>query len=183
MREAARAFDRERFDDAVIVLRPLVRDAPRAASVRELYGLSLYRLGRYGDAAQELELFGRLTGSAEQLPVLADCYRALKRWGDVEASWEELREASPSAPLVNEGRLVMAGALADQGRLPDAIALLAKGFRVPKSPQVHHLRRMYALADLYERSGELGEARRLFRDVARVLPDFADVTARVRALG
>jgi len=183
LREAARAFERERFDEALPKLRSLSREAPGAASVRELYGLLLYRLGRWSDAIKELEAFGLLTDSAEQYPVLADCYRALKRWDDVERIWDELREISPSAALVGEGRLVMAGSLADRGQLSAAIALLAKGFRKPSRPAEHHLRRMYALADLYERSGDLTRARSLFRDVATVDPDFVDVLERVRALG
>lgn len=183
LREAARAFDRERFDEALPKLRALSREAPSAASVRELYGLVLYRLGRWSEAIKELEQFGLLTDSAEQHPVLADCYRALRRWDEVERVWNELREISPSASLVSEGRLVAAGALADQGQLSAAIALLAKGFKKPRHLQDHHLRRMYALADLYERSGDLARARGLFREIAVEDPDFVDVVDRVRALG
>jgi tetratricopeptide (TPR) repeat protein len=183
LREAARAFDRDRFDEALPKLRSLSREAPGAASVRELYGLVLYRLGRWNEAIKELEAFALITDSAEQHPVLADCYRALRRWDDVERIWEELREISPSAALVNEGRVVMAGALADRGELPKAIALLAKNFKVPGRPADHHLRRMYALADLYERAGDLARARALFRDVATIDPDFVDVVDRVRSLG
>ena len=183
LREAARAFDRERFDEALPKLRALSRVVPTAASVRELYGLVLYRLGRWSEAIKELEAFGLLTDSGEQHPVLADCYRALKRWDDVERVWNELREISPSSALVNEGRLVMAGSLADRGNLSGAVALLAKGFRKPARLADHHLRRMYALADLYERSGDLSRARALFREVASVDPDFVDVVDRVRSLG
>ena len=71
-----------------------------------------------------------------------------------------------------------AGALADQGRLADAIALLGKGFRIPKRPMDHHLRRAYALADLYERSGDVPQARLLFTQVARAEPDFLDAAER-----
>jgi tetratricopeptide (TPR) repeat protein len=173
----------ERFDDALPKLRSLAQEAPGAPSVRELYGLALYRVGRWADAARELEAFAQLTHSTEQHPVIADCYRALRRWDDVERLWVDLRDASPSAELVSEGRIVMAGALADQGQLPKAVALLAKGFKVPKRIQAHHLRRMYTLADLHERSGALAEARNLFRQVANVDPDFFDVVERVRHLG
>ena len=84
MREAGEAFRRERFDEARRILRPLAGQAPRAAPVRELYGLSLYRLGRWAQAARELEAYRSLTGSSEQNPVLADCYRALGRYAEVE---------------------------------------------------------------------------------------------------
>jgi tetratricopeptide (TPR) repeat protein len=182
LREAGQAFDAERFADGARLLKPLATQAPGVASIRELYGLTLYRLGRWKAAIAELEAFRRLTGSTEQHPVLADCYRALRRWDEVEALWEELREASPSAPLVTEGRIVAAGAVADRGDLAGAVRLLGAGFRFPRRPQVHHLRRAYALADLEERVGDLPRARELFGRVAAVDPDFADVGRRLRAL-
>jgi tetratricopeptide (TPR) repeat protein len=184
LREAGEAFRRERFDEARRILRPLAGQAPRAASVRELYGLSLYRLGRWAQAARELEAYRSLTGSAEQNPVLADSYRALGRYAEVEELWDELRSASPGAELVAEGRIVAAGALADQGRLDEAIGLLVSTVSRPvRTPRLHHLRMAYALADLYERAGDLPRARELFARIAASDADFVDVDARLRALG
>ena len=71
------------------------RRRPTAESVRELLGLTYYRLGRWKAAAAELEAFRDLSGSTEQHPVLADCYRALGRHAKVAELWEELRAASP----------------------------------------------------------------------------------------
>jgi tetratricopeptide (TPR) repeat protein len=182
LREGSEAFRRERYDEARRILRPLAEQAPGAASVRELYGLTLYRLGRWAQAQRELEAFRTLTGSAEQNPVLADCLRALGRYDEVEELWDELRAASPSAELVAEGRIVTAGARADQGRLDDAITLLESASKPTRKPKLHHLRIAYALADLYERAGDLPRARELFRLVADNDPDFVDVAARLRAL-
>jgi tetratricopeptide (TPR) repeat protein len=182
LRDASRAFKRERFEEARKILRPLAEAAPTAESVRELLGLTYYRLGRWKAAAVELEAFRGLSGSTEQHPVLADCYRALGRHAKVAELWEELRAASPSAALVAEGRIVAAGSLADQGRLDDAIRLLATAKLPTKRPRQHHLRVTYALADLYERAGDVPRARQLFGVVASVDPDLGDVTARLRAL-
>ncbi len=177
--DAATAYAAERYPEARAVLAPVVAEVPDLAEARELYGLTLYRLGRWREAVRELDAFVELTGgSTEQHPVLADCRRALGQYSRVEELWEELRTSSPSGPLVNEGRIVAAGALADQGRLADAIALLGKGFRIPKRPMDHHLRRAYALADLYERSGDVPQARLLFTQVARAEPDFLDAAER-----
>jgi tetratricopeptide (TPR) repeat protein len=183
LRAATRAFERERFTEARKMLKPLAERAPGSAPVRELYGLTLYRLGHWRAAAQELEAFRSLTGSAEQNPVLADCYRALRRYGEVDELWKELAAASPSAELVTEGRIVAAGALADRGELDRAIRLLEAGRKPVKRMREHHLRLLYALADLVERAGDVPKARQLFHRLAEADPDFADVQARVRSLG
>lgn len=179
--EAARAFASEHLDDARRILKPIAAEAPGAATVRELLGLTLYQLGRWRPAAAELEAFRDLTGSVEQNPVLADCYRALGRHTDAEELWEELREASPSAELVTEGRIVAAGSLADRGRLSDAIRLLESAPRGKKARE-HHLRTAYALADLRERAGDVSRARELFGWISGIDADFADVRRRLDAL-
>lgn len=182
LKDATRAFRRERFDEARRLLRPLAETAPSAESVRELLGLTYYRLGRWKLAVAELEAFRDLSGSTEQHPVLADCYRALGRHAKVVELWEELRRVSPSAALVAEGRIVFAGSLADQGQLTDAIAALEAAKPPARKPQPHHLRVTYALADLHERAGNVPRARQLFGIVAAADPDLGDVDARLRAL-
>jgi len=180
--DATRAFSAERYGDAARILKKLADEAPRVAAVRELYGLTLYRQGKWRLAVKELESFRLLTSSTEQHPVLADCYRALGDTATVDELWEELRSASPNAELVVEGRIVVAGSLADRGDLAGAIRLLEQGWRIPRRPQDHHLRRGYALADLYERAGDVARARELFSRLALLDPDFADVRTRLRAL-
>ncbi len=180
---ATEAFNEGRERDAARDLRPLRDTYPDAAGVRELLGLADYRLGHFAAAAKELETFVELTGSVEQHPVLMDCLRAQRRYRDVDALWHELSEASPSGELVIEGRIVAAGALADQGRISDAIALLERKAADSKRPQPHHLRLWYALADLFERAGDLPRARELFLRVQRSEPDFVDVAERLSTLG
>lgn len=182
LREASEDYADGRYDEASRLARQVANEAPGVAAARELYGLTLYRLGRWRAAAKELEAFRTMTGSTEQHPVLADCYRAMGRYGEVEELWAELREVSPSAELVTEGRIVAAGAQADQGDLAGALRILQQGWRVPSRPRPHHLRRAYALGDLYERAGELPRARELFGWVAAHEPDFGDVSRRVRNL-
>ena len=182
MKDAGEAFRRGRFEEARKALRPLAESAPRAAALRELYGLTLYRLGRWKLAIVELEAFAQLADSVDQHPVLADCYRALKRYDDVERLWEELAATSPSSELVAEGRIVAAGALADQGRLEEALRLLEPGVKPARRAKSHHLRVAYALADLYERAGDLPRARELFQRVATSDPEFVDVQTRIQAL-
>ncbi len=181
--QAAREYADERYTDARRRLRRVLEQVPDLPEARELMGLCQYRLGRWKDAVRELGRFAELTGSTEQHPVLADCYRALGRHARVAELWAELSEDSPSAELVTEGRIVAAGSLADQGDLAGAIRLLAKGFRFPKAPREYHLRRAYALADLYERAGDVPQARSLFGSLVGADPDYLDVVSRLRALG
>jgi tetratricopeptide (TPR) repeat protein len=178
----AYAADRER--DALRILKPLRDALPQVASVRELAGLSLYRSGRWADAAEELEEYVRLCGAVDQHPALMDCYRALRKWKRVDTLWGELTDTSAAPEIMTEGRIVKAGSLADRGRLREAIQLLEK--RVGTTTRTvadHHLRLWYALADLQERAGNLPRARTLFERVSREDPGFADVAERLAALG
>ena len=90
---------------------------------------------------------------------------------------------SPSGDVVAEGRIVYAGALADQGRIDDALALLRKRADVIRDPKEYHLRLWYALADLEERAGNLARARELFDRVRQADPQYVDVAERCAALG
>jgi tetratricopeptide (TPR) repeat protein len=181
--DAADAYRHDREREALRILRPLRDQLPDSPSVRELAGLCQYRLGNYRAAQKELEAFAELSNSVDQNPVLMDCYRAQRRWRKVESTWQELAAASPAPDLVAEGRIVYAGALADQGRLDDALAMLRKRAEPVRDPREHHLRLWYALADLEERAGNLARARDLFDRVRRADPQYVDVAERRAALG
>lgn len=182
LKEAAVAFQNDRFAEADKLLQSIQRLAPGVAEVHELHGLTYYRLGRWQKAFDELQTFAQMTGSVEQNPVMADCMRAMRRWSAAEELWNELGAASPSAELVEEGRIVQAGMLADRDRLDDAIRLLEKAPKVPRRPGAHHLRRWYMLADLYERSGDVPRARRTFGSIVEANSDFGDAADRLSAL-
>ncbi len=180
---AADALDRGRFDDARRMVQPVLRDLPEMAFGHEIAGLALYRTGQWRKAAAELEVARQLDRTLNHHAVLADCYRALKRYDQVEQLWLELREGSPDPALMAEGRIVAAGALADQGNLKGALRLMERGADVPKKVRDHHLRQWYVLGDLHDRSGDIIKARRLFGMIAEVDPQFADVVDRLRGLG
>ena len=179
---AAQAYEAGRYGEAQRLLKSLAEAAPTAAGVRELHGLALYRLGRWRAAKAELEASVALTTSVDQLPVIADCERAMGHHSAVEQVIEDLRTASPGVEVLAEGRLVLAGSLADRGRLTDAIAVLVRWEPAKARPKEWHLRTWYALADLYERAGELPRARELFRRLVEHDPEFFDATERLAAL-
>lgn len=180
---AVEAYEADRYRDAATVLGPLAAKLPRSPTVRELYGLTLYRQGRWSAAVRQLEAYKDLTGSLDQHPVLADCHRAMGNRGAVEQLWEELREASPSSELVAEGRIVAAGARADAGDLDGAISLLRRARQPRGRPRTQDLRVWYALADLYERAGDLPRARELFARVVNSDEELSDAAGRLESLG
>jgi len=180
---AAEALARGRFDDARRMVKPVLRDLPNIAMAHEIAGLAFYSTGQWRKAAAELELARQLDRSVRHHPVLADCYRAMKRYHEANELWNDLKGASPAPALMAEGRIVAAGALADQGDLRGALELMAKAREATKKVRDHHLRQWYVLGDLLDRSGEIVEARRFFGLVAQHDPEFADVMQRLASLG
>jgi tetratricopeptide (TPR) repeat protein len=146
-------------------------------------GLASYRLGRYKPAVAALLAAQELHENHALLPVIADSYRGLRRWTAVERVWNQIKAASPAHDVVAEGRIVMANALADQGDVRGAIAVMLEGRKPPKRVREHHLREWYVIGDLYDRVGDTIGARRWFGAVADIDPEFVDVVDRLRGLG
>lgn len=183
LKEAGTAYAAERWADAKKALRPLLVEVPDAPVVQEIHGMVLYRQGKWALAVKELELAHLATRSYDLYPAIMDCYRALRKWKKVETLWDELRAESPGAEITAEGRIVAAGALADQARVQDGIRIMEKAPRPKTNPKEHHLRSWYVLADLYDKAGESSKARALFQKVANHDPELADVLDRLDALG
>ena len=175
-------FAQELFADAQRKINPLLKSAKNIAEIQELHGLIQYRLGKYGKAAFALEQFRTLANSTERHPILMDFYRSEERWADIAYLWSELAEVSPSAEIVTEGRIVYSGAYADQGDLKNAVKILEKGWKLPSRPKEHHLRRAYALADLYDRAGMAPKARELFRWIVQTAGTYVDAKERLKQL-
>lgn len=179
---AEEAYEQEDFRRAWRSLDGMAKEAPKVPEVRELAGLTLYRLGRWDLAGRELEAHRELTGRTDLHPVLADCYRAQRRWTDVELIWAELQASDEGSAVLAEGRIVAAGALGDQGKLIEAVRLLSANFQLPRRAKEHHLRQAYALADLCERAGEIPRARELFGWLRDQDELYVDVAERLDAL-
>ncbi|NDE60157.1 MAG: hypothetical protein EB010_12215, partial [Acidimicrobiia bacterium] len=182
LKDAQNALERERYSEAKRVAKSLMKELSMVAAVHEVVGLASYRLGQYRDAAAALELARSLRERVEDLPVLADCYRALKRWDSVDEIWAILKDASPAHDVMAEGRMVVAGSLADRGDLKGALQLMTKAMEIPRRVREHHLSQWYVIADLYDKAGNVQKAREFFKRVALHDPDFADVADRIKSL-
>lgn len=180
--EAAGAFASDDYEEAVRLGEQAKHIALRSASVRELLGIAYYRLGKWKDAARELSAFRRISGTTEQNPVIADCYRAMGKPERALELCDEIDQARVSDDVYYEGQIVAAGALADAGRLDDAIARLEKLELRPEVAGEHHIRAWYALADLLERRGRFTQARELFEAVTAADPEITDAPQRAARL-
>lgn len=90
-----------------------VRRAGRVDVVREAAGITAYRTGRYAEALRELRTVRRLSGSAEHLPVMADCERGLGRPERAIALGKDEGVASLDKAATVELAMVIAGARMD----------------------------------------------------------------------
>jgi tetratricopeptide (TPR) repeat protein len=181
--DAAAAYLEEDYDDAIRLGEQTKHMALRAIAPRELLGLAYYRAGRWQEAARELSAFRRLSGTAEQNAVLGDCYRALGKPERALELCDEVVASAVTPDVFYEANIVAAGALADQGRVDDAVARLESLELQPENAEEHHLRAWYALADLLERRGRFTQAREWFEAVAAVDPDATDAPQRARRAG
>ena len=126
-----------------------------------------------------------ITGDAEHLPLVMDCDRANFRFRAVAKTFAELEASEPTAEVLAEGRIVMAASLADQRLYAEAIDLLTKAGATKqlRNPSYRHVRLWYALADVFDRAGDLTSARELFARVVIAEPDAYDAKARLGELG
>ncbi len=179
VQRALAAYDDEDVDAAVAAAAEAKGIAPRAARVRELLGLCLYRAGRWQEAVRELLAFRRMTGSVEENHVIGDAYRALGRPDRALELISEVPRRKVPADLWAEVVIVAAGALADKGELDQALLRLARADLEPRSVEPYHLRLWYVRSDLLERAGRHEEARAGWERIAAEDPDFHDVMERL----
>lgn len=150
------------------------RRAARIGVVREAAGVAAYLAGRYAEALAELRAARRITGSAEYLPMMADCERGLgrpRRALDLAGD-----PASTGLPLESriEMLIVAAGARRDLGDIEAAVVSLQVPELRSKAKAQWVARLRYAYADLLEAAGRREEARRWF--VRALDADGADET-------
>ena len=160
------------------------RRASRLPIAREASAETAYAAGEYAHALNEFRALRRMTGSAEYLPVMADCERAL---GRPQAALKLAREAAdanlPTATQV-EMIIVESGARADLGQTDEAQRLLRAAIsQLGRHPADPAARLRYAYAELLLTADQPVEAKRLFAEAAELDTDGeTDAAERVDAL-
>ncbi len=160
--EAAADFADEKFGRAHTKLVRAKEMASRAAAIRELLGLTAYRMQRWEEALRELRAFRRMAGDTTHMPVEMDVLRALGRGADVRKTWELYLELG-GRPLTDaEARVVYGSFLLDEGD-PRGAWEVTKPKRVTKEARLGDLRRWYVAARAAAALGDTATARQLLR--------------------
>ena len=158
--------------------------APRSSAVREVLGMAYYGVGRWHDALTELKAYKRMTGRLDQNHLIADCLRGLGRPEEaVPLADEVLRDRSAPNEAKAEAVIVAASALADQGRYPEALSLLARAKTREDVAEDYTLRLWYARGDILAKAGRNEEAAVEFRKVMRHDAAAFDAAERLAELG
>lgn len=182
----ARAIELLERDDAgaaVVEAEKAKAMAPRAASVREVYGLALYGAGRWKDALAELKAYKRMTGRNDQNHLIADCLRGIGRPVDaVPLADEALRDRSVPNEVKAEAVIVAASALADEGRVAEALAFMGRARTREDVAADYTLRLWYVKGDILEKAGRNAEAATEFRKIVRHDAAAFDAAERLTAL-
>lgn len=159
------------------------RRAGRIGVVREAAGVAAYMAGHYAEALAELRAARRMTGSAEYLPMMADCERGLGRPRRALQLAEDPAVAGLDKASRVEMLIVAAGARRDLGEHEAAaVALHVPELRAGAGYEwVARLR--YAYADALLAAGRDKEAQRWFMRAAEAdLHGETDAEERATAL-
>jgi tetratricopeptide (TPR) repeat protein len=132
--------------------------AARLAVVREAVGVAAYRAGEWTEALNELRTARRISGDPRNLPLLADCERALGRPGQAVRMLSDPGVAKLDPETRAELLIVVAGARRDRGESEAALSVLARGGLDRDRPRPGSARLWYAYADTLAELGRHEEA-------------------------
>jgi len=145
--------------------------APQSATIRETIGIAAYRVGDWSTALTELQAYRRMAGETTHLPIEMDVLRAQGRDKDVELAWKELEKRGGHGLVMNEGKIVYASYLLDQGRADEAWSIV-KPHRMEQRPNEGHLRLYYVAARTAAARGDKRAARKWSDEIIVHDPSF-----------
>jgi tetratricopeptide (TPR) repeat protein len=174
MTMAAHAVEDDAPLEAVPYLDWAKQVAPRAPVIRETLAIAYYLAEDYKAALNELRAYRRLSASNDQDHLIADCLRATGRsTAEVAEVVEGMLAADAPADRCVEGLLVWAGAVADEGDLDAAGAVLRRASErlLAAAGEEAGERLAYVVADLHARAGDLDAAIAGFEQLAAMEDD------------
>jgi len=158
--EAASDFADQNFGSAHGKLTKAKQLSSRAAAIRELLGLTAYRMERWDEALKELRTFRRLAGDTTHMPIEMDVLRALGRPNDVHKTWELFRELGGSPATDAEARVVFGSFLIDEGE-PRAAWSVVQPKRLTKDASEFDRRRWYVASRAAALLGDFATATKI----------------------
>lgn len=179
--EATAAFTAGKFSRALRHAQRAKDLAPRDTTVREVLGLSAYRVGDWRLALRELRTYRRLSGETTHLPVEMDTLRAEGRHEDVDKAWQQLQDLGASPAVLKEGQVVYGSHLLDLGRIAEARALVTPRTLTPKARD-EDLRLWYVAARAAALDHDIEAARRLRNAILERDPSFPGIDELERAI-
>jgi tetratricopeptide (TPR) repeat protein len=182
LESAAKAFAAGKHGKALSEAEAAKELSPREATIRELIGLSAYRMGRWDLALRELRTFRRFTGEATHVPIELDVLRALDRPSDVEDLWKQFQRFDADRETRHEARVVFASFLLDRGEDHRAWEV-ADPKRLGEDPGESELRVWYVAARAAQRLGDTATARRLYQAVEAADAAFPGLDELDRLIG
>lgn len=168
--KAVKSFGKEDYGAARHELLKAKQLSPRSPAVRELLGLSGYRLERWQESLAELRAYRRLVGDTTYMPMEMDSLRALGRGADVEKTWVRFLELGGNRPTEAEARVVYGSYLLDQGR-PDDAWKVTGPTRLSRDPRDYELRIWFVAARAALALDEVATARKLTASIRKADPD------------
>jgi tetratricopeptide (TPR) repeat protein len=143
---------------ALLLARAARARAARVAAVREAVGVAAYQAEEWAEALTELRTARRISGDPRNLPLIADCERALGRPEQAARVLSDPDVRRLDGETRVELLIVVAGARRDVGQLDAALSVLARGSLDKDRPGPGAARLWYAYADALEAAGRTEEA-------------------------
>ena len=168
---AAEAFADAKYGKAAQRAQQAKEASSSNATIREILGLSYYRLGRWKEALKELRGFRRIAGETTHMPVEMDCLRALERFHDVEKVWAQLHDLGGRRDTMREARVVYGSYLLDAGRFDEAWKVVNPK-KIHKEADESSLRQWYVAARVAAHLGDGSSARQLVSAITTADPGF-----------
>lgn len=157
----------------------------QSATIRETIGIAAYRIGDWSTALNELRAYRRMAGETTHLPIEMDVLRAQGRKKDIELAWKELEKRGGHGLVMNEGKIVYASYLLDEGRADEAWKIVEPP-RMEQRPNEGHLRLYYIAARTAAARGDRDMARKLSDEIITrdpSFPGYEELEAAIAAIG
>jgi tetratricopeptide (TPR) repeat protein len=148
--------------------------------VREAVGVAAYHAEQWSEALTELRTARRISGDPRNLPLIADCERALGRPAQALRVLSDPDVGRLDPETRAELFIVVSGARRDLGQLDAALAVLARGGLDRERPRPGSVRLWYAYADILSELGRTEDAASWFAASAALDVD-GDTDAAERA--